>query len=125
MDKVIEDDAGNTLICNKIKMDLAQRRRLYKNNYEKDKRILKRGFAALSAHPARPRTILSKVVTRAIVILGANLNMAALEQLIATDNRFVDSRQMFVSRTPLENRNINNALSKRRVKLRYVLGLRG
>ena len=43
--------------------------------------------------------------------------MAELEQLITTDIRFANSRQIFLDRTKLENRNINNVLSKRRVKL--------
>ena len=98
-------------------MDKTQRRRIWKNNYEKDRRRQRRGVAAVSAHPAKHRTPLSIAVTRAIEILGANLNMAALEQLITTDNRFANSRQIFLERTPLETRNISNAFSKRRVKL--------
>jgi hypothetical protein len=98
-------------------MNPAPDRKLYMSNYNKDRRRQRRGVAAVSAHPATPRTPLSIAVTEAIDILGANLNMATLAQLIATDNRFVNSRQIFLDRTPLETRNINNVLSKRRVKL--------
>ena len=98
-------------------MNPAPDRKLYMSNYHKDRRRQRRGVAAVSAHPATLRTPLSIAVTQAIDILGVNLNMAALKQLIATDDRFVDSRQIFLDRTKLENRNINNVLSKRRVKL--------
>ena len=98
-------------------MNPAKDRKLYMSNYHKDRIRQRRGVAAVSAHPATLRTPLSIAVTQAIDILGVNLNMAALKQLIATDDRFVDSRQIFLDRTKLENRNINNVLSKRRVKL--------
>ena len=98
-------------------MNPAKDRKLYMSNYHKDRIRQRRGVAAVSAQPATPRTPLSIAVTQAIEILGVNLNMAALEQLIATDDLFADSRQIFLDRTPLETRNINNAFSKRRVKL--------
>ena len=98
-------------------MNPAPDRKLYMSNYNKERRRQRRGVAAVSAHPVSRRTPLSIAVTQAIDILGVNLNMAALKQLIATDDRFVDSRQIFLDRTKLENRNINNVLSKRRVKL--------
>ena len=77
-------------------MNPAPDQKLYMSNYHKDRIRQRRGVAAVSAHPVTPRTPLSIAVTQAIEILGANLNMAALEQLIATDNRFVDSRQIFL-----------------------------